>query len=119
MHFQANVKGIIRQLLATQKDAQERYLRSLFQKEGKCWTGFYKFVKRRKGNMENIPAIKDCNDRIITHSIGKASSLNFHYTSVFGCERNIPQIKQTHSGEPFNGRTAFLSNFKKWSGGGG
>jgi hypothetical protein len=50
--------------------------------------------------MENIPAIKNCNDRIITDSIGKARSLNFYYASPFGCSQNIQQIKQTHSPEP-------------------
>jgi hypothetical protein len=71
-------------------------------KQVKCRTEFYKFVKRRKESSENIPAIKDCNVRFITNSIGKGSSLNFHYASVCGCDPNIPQIKQTHSGEPFN-----------------
>jgi hypothetical protein len=32
---------------------------SILKNEGKCWTEFYKYVKRRKGNRENIPAIKD------------------------------------------------------------
>ena len=31
-----------------------------------------------------------------------ANSPNSNYVSVFGRERNIPQITQTHSGEPFN-----------------
>ena len=34
--------------------------------EGRCWTEFYKYVKWRKGNRENIPAIKDHNVRLIT-----------------------------------------------------
>jgi hypothetical protein len=55
--------------------------------------------------MENIPAIKDCNDRSITDSIAKANSLNFCYASVFAGKRNIPQIKPSHSGEPFNTNT--------------
>jgi len=90
-----------RQLLTAKKNAQEAYLRSVLQNEGKCWTEFYKYVKRRKGNRENIPAIKDCNDRPIRVSIEKANSLNSYYVSVFGCEQNIPKIQTNHSSEPF------------------
>jgi hypothetical protein len=43
--------------------------------EGKCWPEFYKYVKRRKGSKENIPAIKDCNGRPIIDPIEKANSL--------------------------------------------
>jgi len=31
----------------------------------------------------------------------RANSLNSYYASVFGCKRNIAQIKITRSGEPF------------------
>jgi hypothetical protein len=62
---------------------------------------FYKYVKRRKGNRENIPAIKDWNGRIITDSIEKATTLNFYYSSVFSSEGNIPNIQGKISSEPF------------------
>jgi hypothetical protein len=62
---------------------------------------FYKYVKRRKGNRENIPTIKDCNGRIITDSIEKANSLNFYYSSVFSSEGNIPNIQGIISSEAF------------------
>jgi len=58
-------------------------------------------VKRRKGNRENILAIKDCNGRIITDSIEKANSLNFYYSSVFSSEDNIPNIQYKISSETF------------------
>jgi len=57
-------------------------------------------AKRSKGNREYILAIKDCNGGPITYSTDKTDSLNSYYVSVFGCERNTPQIKQTHSGKP-------------------
>jgi len=60
------MKQLSKQLLAATKSAQEAFLKSILSKEGKCWSEFYKYVKRRKGNRENIPAIKDCNGRIIT-----------------------------------------------------
>jgi hypothetical protein len=43
---------------------------------GKCWPEYYKYVKRRKGYRENIPAVKDCNGRPIVDPIEKANSLN-------------------------------------------
>jgi len=51
-------------------------MKSILSKECKCWSDFYKYVKRRKGNKENIPAIKDCNGRIITDAIRKANTFN-------------------------------------------
>jgi hypothetical protein len=39
--------------------------RSILKNESKCWTEFYN-VKRRKGNRENIPVIKDGNGWLIT-----------------------------------------------------
>jgi hypothetical protein len=79
-----------------------RHLRSILntRNEGKCWTEFYKYVKRCKGNRENIPVIKDGNGWLITDPIGKANTLNFYYSSVFSCERSIPQIQCTSSDKP-------------------
>jgi hypothetical protein len=62
---------------------------------------FYKYAKKRKGNRKIIPAIKDGNGRLTTDSIEKANSFNFYYSSVFSCERSIPQIQNANSGEPF------------------
>jgi hypothetical protein len=42
------------QLLAAKKSAQEAFLKSILSKEGKCWSEFYKYVKRRKGNREKF-----------------------------------------------------------------
>jgi hypothetical protein len=64
-----------------QINAQETFLRSILKNEGKCWTEFYKYVKRRKVNRENIPAIKDGNGRLSTDSIEQANYLNFYYSS--------------------------------------
>src|SRR5215468_8584811 len=72
------LKQLFKQLLAEKKRAQETYLKSILSKQGKCWSDFYKYVKRRKGNRENIPAIKDGSGRIITDPTEKANSLNFY-----------------------------------------
>jgi hypothetical protein len=88
--------------------AQETFLRSILENEGKCWTEFYKYVKRCKGNRENIPVIKDGNGWLITDSIEKANSLNFYYSSVFSCEYSIPQVQCGNSGEPFATSTKII-----------
>jgi hypothetical protein len=41
--------------------------------EGNCWTEFYKYVKRRKSNRKNIPAIKVISGRLFTDSIENAN----------------------------------------------
>jgi hypothetical protein len=41
------------------------------------------------------------NGRRITDTIEKTNSLNSYFASVFGCKRNIAQIKITRWGEPF------------------
>ena len=61
--------------MVAKKKAQETFLRSVVQNEGRCWTEFYKYVKLRKGNRENITAIKDHNGKLITDSVEKTSSL--------------------------------------------
>jgi hypothetical protein len=62
----------------SQKNAQETFLRSILKNESKCWTEFYMYVKRRKGNRENFPAIKHGNGPLIIDSIEKANSFNFY-----------------------------------------
>jgi hypothetical protein len=74
---------------------------TVLKNEGNCWTEFYKCVKRRKGNRENIPAIKDVSGRLVSDSIEKANTLNIYYSSVFSCERSIPQIQHATSVEPY------------------
>jgi hypothetical protein len=100
-HYLQEIKQLTKQLLAAKKAAQDAFLKSILNKEGKCWPNFYKYVKRRKGNRKNIPAIKDCNGRIITDSTEKACSLNFYYSSVFNSKDNIPNIQDKISSETF------------------
>ena len=76
-------------------------MKSVLSKEGKCWSDFYKYVKRRKGNRENIPAMKDCNGRTITDEIEKDNMFNFYYSTVFNGEDNILHIQSEKTGDPF------------------
>ena len=57
-------------------NAQETFLRSVLQNEGKFWSEFYRNVKRVTGNRENIPAIKGCNGGLFTDPVKKANDLN-------------------------------------------
>jgi len=98
--YQRELKRLSKGLLVVKK-AQETFLRSVLQNEGRCWTEFYKYVKRRKGNRENIPAIKDHNGKLITDPLEKVKSLNSYYASLFSCENNSPEIPPTQSGKPF------------------
>ena len=59
--YQRELKRLSKQLLVAKKKAQETFLRSALQNEGRGWTDFYKYFKRCKGNRENIPAIKNHN----------------------------------------------------------
>ena len=87
------LKRLTKELLVAKKKAQETFLRSVLQNEGKCLTEFYNYVKLRKGNRESIPAIKDHNGKLVTDPIEKAKSLNSYYISLFICERNNLQIQ--------------------------
>jgi hypothetical protein len=58
-------------------------------------------VKRQKGNMEIVSAIKDHHGTVITDTTEKANNLNSYCASVFCCNRNILAIKLANSGETF------------------
>jgi hypothetical protein len=92
-HYQEELKRLSKELLVAKRKAQEIFLCSVLQNEGNCWAEFFKYVKRRKGNRENIPAIKGYNDNLITDQIEKANSFNSYYASVSSCERSNPQIQ--------------------------
>jgi hypothetical protein len=94
-HYQADLNRLPKELLVAKKKAQETFLRSVFQNEGRCWTEFFKYVKRRKGNRENIPVIKDRNGKLVTEPLEKANTLNSYFASIFSCKRNNPQIQST------------------------
>jgi len=101
VHCTEKLKKLSKQLLPAKKSAQEAFLRSVLSKEGKYWSEFYKYVQRHKGNKENIPAIKDCNGRIITDAIEKANAFNFCYSTVFSSEGNILHIQGESTGDLF------------------
>jgi len=98
---QTELKRLSKDLLVAKNKAQETFPRSVLQNEGRCCTELCKYVKRRKGNRENIPAIKDRNAKFITDTKENASSLNSYYASLSSCERNNPQIQSTESGKTF------------------
>ena len=99
--YQAELKRLSKELLLAKKKAQETFLLSVLQNEGECCTEFCKYVKRRKGNGENIPAIDDHNGRLIKDPLEKAKFLISYYASLFCYESNNPQIQSTQPGTPF------------------
>jgi len=88
-------------LLSAKKQAQETYLNSILSKEGKSWAEFYKYVKRRRGNRESVPAIKDGNGQNITDPTGKANLLNSYFSTTFSTKDNIPIIGGLNTTKPF------------------
>ena len=70
------------ELLVAKKKAQGTFVHSVLQNEGRCWTEFYRYVKRRKGNRENIPAIKDHKGTLFADPLENANSLNSYYAKV-------------------------------------
>jgi len=46
--YEWELKRISKELLVAKKKSQETFLRSVLQNESRCWTEFYKYVKRRK-----------------------------------------------------------------------
>jgi hypothetical protein len=71
-NYEEELKRLSKELPLAKKKAQETFLRSVLQNVGRCWTELYKCVKRRRGNRENIPAIKDRNDKLVTEPVEKA-----------------------------------------------
>jgi len=110
VQYTEELKQLSKQLLASKKSAQEAFLKSILRKEGKCWSEFYKYIKSRKGNRESIPAIKDCNGRIITDSIEKANSFNFCYSTFFSSENDILHIEGENTGSSNCGRQRLFSH---------
>jgi hypothetical protein len=99
--YEADLNRLSKVLLVAKKKAQETFLRSVLQNEGRFWKEFYKYVKQHKGNRENIPMIKDENVKPITESLEKAKALNSYFASIFSYKRNNPQIQSTDVGKPF------------------
>ena len=52
-NYQAELKKVFEKLLTAKRNAQETFLISVLQNEGKSWSEFFRFVNRRKGNREN------------------------------------------------------------------
>ena len=90
------LKRLSNELLAGGK---KNCTRTIFVVSTTKWSELYKYIKRRKGNREIIPAIKEHNGTIITDTTEKANILYPYYASVFCCDRNIPKIKNSQLGE--------------------
>jgi hypothetical protein len=94
-HYQVDLKRLSKELLVAKQKAQETFLHSVLHNKARCWIDVYKYVKRRKGNTENIPVIKALNGRLTTEPTEKDNTLNSYYVSVFSCECTNSQIQST------------------------
>jgi len=99
--YQSEQKRLSKELLVAKKKDQETFLSSVLQNDGRCWTEFYKYVKRRKGNGENILAIRDHNGKLVTDPIENDNSLNSYYVSLFIWDSSNIQVQSTQSGKSF------------------
>ena len=99
--YQSEQKRLSMELLVAKKKDQETFLSSVLQNDGRCWTEFYKYVKRRKGNGENILAIRDHNGKLVTDPIENDNSLNSYYVSLFIWDSSNIQVQSTQSGKSF------------------
>jgi len=77
------LERLSKEMLAAKKNAQDTFWGSVLRNEGNSCSEFYKYVKRRKGNAEIIPVIKDHNRTIITDISEKPNILNSYYASVY------------------------------------
>ena len=84
------------------------FFRSVLSKEVKCWSEFYKYVKRRKRCGENIPAINCYNVRLIIDPIEKVNSLHYYHCWAFSSEGNTKHIQRAKSGAPFTVDTKII-----------
>jgi hypothetical protein len=80
--YQAELKRLANKLLTTKSSAQETFLGSVLRNERNSWSEFYRYVRRREGNKESIPAVKDINGGNISDPARKANILNKYYASV-------------------------------------
>ena len=95
-HHMDRLKQLSKQLLSAKKQAQGTYLKSIL-----CWSDLYKYVKRRKGSRESIPAIMGRKGRVITDPTGKANELNYYYSTIFSSEDSVQHIQGINSANPF------------------
>ncbi len=75
------------------KIVQEAYLKNILDGKGNNWTGFYKYVRRRKGNKEDIPVIRENGNTLITDNRAKADAFNKYFSSVFKNSTDHPFIQ--------------------------
>jgi hypothetical protein len=80
--YKEELRCISKLLITAKKAAQETFLNKILRNEGRSWSAFYKYVKKRKGSRASIPSIRDSNGRIITDPKEKANEFNAYYATV-------------------------------------
>ena len=98
-HYQVELKRLSKIFLTAKRNAQETFLSSILQNEGKSCSTFYRFVNRCKGN-EKYSYDQRLYGGLITDPVDKANNFKNCYASLISCEQDIPDINSTHSDKP-------------------
>lgn len=85
-HYE-NFKNLSQELLNAKIIAQEGYLATILADENKSWKNFFKYVRRRKGNREEIPSLKDSSNNLVVDQKQKANIFNRYFASVYRDKR--------------------------------
>lgn len=76
-------KSLARELVLKKKAAHDSYMQNLFGSDGNGWKNFYRYVRRRKGNSNDLSMIMSSDGKIYTDKQAIANELNVWYGSVF------------------------------------
>ncbi|KAJ4451854.1 hypothetical protein ANN_03332 [Periplaneta americana] len=94
-------KDLTKQLEREKKKAEANYLQNLLQEGENNWGRFYNYMRRRRGNRESIPVLRDANDQIITGDKQKADLLNSKCISIFNKKEREITIDESECTEMF------------------
>ncbi len=90
-----------KELERKKKIVQEAYLKNILDGKGNNWT-FYKYVRRRKGNKEDVPVIRENGSTLITDNRAKVDAFNKYFSSVFKNSTDHPFIQVCSVANQFN-----------------
>ncbi len=97
-----NFRNRSKELEREKKIAPEAYLKNILDGQGNNWTGFHKYVRRRNGNKEDIPVIRENGNTLITDNRAKADAFNKYFSSVFKNSTDHSFIQGSSVANQFN-----------------
>lgn len=85
-------KKYYKELEKEKKIAHELFLRNMLETGRNNWSSFYKYVRRRRGNKEEIQEIRVADNEPLHGDQAKANAFNAYFVSVFKPERAQEQV---------------------------